>query len=108
MLIKLRHKNATHNAMLHSCAIKGQPIRRVKQLQENEELFNSIEEHFKNAGATSLENAPNWSKIPERKERTTSNDPKQIETGNYSPRNMSQKPLDLSNFTAAPTSLDKK
>ncbi len=23
MLIKLRHKNATHNAMLHSCAIKG-------------------------------------------------------------------------------------
>lgn len=90
----------------------------VDVLKQGDELFNSIEGHFKGAGATNPRNAPNCSKLP-RKERPKVPDfvpaapnsrsginrplgskekHKLIETGDYVPQNFSETPYDLNNF----------
>jgi len=99
-----------------------------------DELINDVEQHFKGAGATAPENAPNWEGIPfkdhgERKRlpETKQEDVKvggmnvgtmevglsegekatALKTGKYVPQNKTSKPYNLKGFPAAPSSISK-
>ncbi|MEQ9262023.1 MAG: RHS repeat-associated core domain-containing protein [Owenweeksia sp.] len=67
-------------------------------VKEGEDLFKEVEEQFEDAEATSPENAPNWKQMPETKTRPYGK----------VPQNKSYEPLDLSNFPAAETSIEKQ
>jgi RHS repeat-associated protein len=81
-------------------------------LKTGEELFNAVEKNFKDAKSTSPENAPNWKQIPfddQDRERIPENATKeQMNSGNFVPQNHSSTPINLKNFKAAPTSIEKK
>jgi RHS repeat-associated protein len=106
------------------------------KLKKGQALYDAIEEHFGSANATSSENAPNWTKIPfsdqERKripeiksmkmvysllEKTEipiieyysdSEKSELLKSGDYVPQNHSEQPMNLDNFPAAKSSLEKK
>jgi hypothetical protein len=103
---------------------------------EGEALFGAVEEHFEDANATTPENAPNWELIPlDDRDRqrlpyikeyetfktykdgmllkkpvyySSQENKKFLETGIYIPQNHTSTPLNLNNFDAANTSLQKQ
>jgi hypothetical protein len=93
------------------------------------DLINVVKEHIQSAGATAPENAPNWNQIPfadhgERKRLpevkknmytirgvakvyyTEEEKAELLKTGKYVPQNHTEKPYNLTNFPAAPSSID--
>jgi RHS repeat-associated protein len=77
-------------------------------LLEGQELYKALEEHFVEASATNPENAPNWRKIPENKTRMHTDTDSYINDGRYVFQNHSEEPADLSNFPAAPDSIENQ
>ncbi len=86
------------------------------EFKKGEALISSIGGAFKNVNATNPKSAPNWTKIPF-KDHTRSRLPKGIskaeamkllKTGNYVLQNKKDKPLDLTNFSAASTSIEEE
>lgn len=86
----------------------------VKELKRGEELYEAVETQFKEAKATNPEHAPNWEQIPKVKTRepipdglSDEEETKALGTGNYVPQNRSSEPYNLSDFPAAPDSIEK-
>jgi hypothetical protein len=105
-------------------------LKEGKGFKSNEPLLEAINKAFNDAGATIPTNAPNWKQMPfEDHERdrlpekathtimystagsfvktTYSPDYDLLKTGKYVPQNRTSKPYDLTNFPAAPSSIEK-
>ncbi len=79
-------------------------------------LLNSLSEQICNAGATEPKSAPNYRQIPATEDRGVVKNflgnvqeltPEQLKSGNFVPQNHTDKPYNLTNFPAAPSSLQK-
>jgi hypothetical protein len=86
---------------------------RVDQL-EGADLYMFLQDELWNRGATYPENAPNYGRIPEDKDRDVLFDSKgnvkmltkkELSTGYYVPQNFTDKPYNLSDFAPAPYSI---
>ena len=81
------------------------------KLKTGEDLYNSVENVFTLAESTHPVDAPNWTKIPyddqDRIRLPKGSSFDLLQTGSYIPQNHTSKPLNLSNFPAASSSIER-